>query len=730
MKFIYYTTDSQVINFCNGEGFLYLYFQRLTAYFFLVLSIISILFLIPLYLIRFDKSETIVNSILKPTVANAYDNPFKLWIVLACSLLYTMFAYFFLYTFTKKIASIRSSHKHVDNSFDTDIPLHTIHIRGINQNLPYLDVKKILDSFFEQHFNQLVAGIQVIPNYDILCSLINRKFVYQSRHDSYNHSNTLTYPNRAVIKVYEGIIDCHKVDAEIYYNHWVDIVDQMINFYRQLNMKKNTGNAFICFKSPKTVNDILKNVNVIFSKMNTFEGTLLNIDNWIIKRAPSPSDIVWDNIKYSKKWRTIRMIFFTFILFVVCLIIITPNFINDELSPLISDISKQIDDQDTRNIITEYSYTLIVVIMNSGVIPIVVGYIAMFELHYKRSYREKSIFIKNVIFMIVNCFFIPTFGVLEISKIKKYIGFLIKSGWDWDVSEGFIKNSYFFMRYIIQVTFVSNGIQLLSLPQFFVRKFRVFMASSNYEKFYASLIKKYFDYGYHYSFSITVFILTLVFSTTIPLIVPFGCLFFVLKYYIDKYNLLFVYPVEFESHGNITAMVLKFALIGIFFFQFIISNLFIKIFHDKDYAIYATILYIVISLFIYYGMKNFFLSNTKDTNESIFDKFLNQSKIKQLFFRKSQNSLFYDSYNEQRLSMLSKANSGEPLSEETLIKIMKEAYVHPAEKNQIVNPIQIWNDSYTFMKTHSENPKKTKAYFEYENIIQPNSQNSRYTVFN
>ena len=46
-----------------------------------------------------------------------------------------------------------------------------------------------------------------------------------------------------------------------------------------------------------------------------------------------------------------------------------------------------------------------------------------------------------------------------------------------------------------------------------------------------------------------------------------------LKYYIDKYNLLFVYPVEFESHGNITTMVLKFALIGIFFFQFIYNIL-------------------------------------------------------------------------------------------------------------------------------------------------------------
>ena len=167
--------------------------------------------------------------------------------------------------------------------------------------------------------------------------------------------------------------------------------------------------------------------------------------------------------------------------------------------------------------------------MNSGVIPVIVGYIAMAELHYKRSYREKSIFYKNVIFMVINCFFIPTFGVLNFEKIKNGLMILINIHWDFDVSEGFIKNAYFFMRYIIQVTFISNGIQLLALPQFFVKKFRVFIASSDYEKFYASLVKKYFDYGYNYSFSITVFMLTLCFSTTIPLITPFGCLFFLLK---------------------------------------------------------------------------------------------------------------------------------------------------------------------------------------------------------
>ena len=127
-----------------------------------------------------------------------------------------------------------------------------------------------------------------------------------------------------------------------------------------------------------------------------------------------------------------------------------------------------------------------------------------------------------------------------------------------------------------------------------------------------------------------------------------------LKYYIDKYNLLFVYPVEFESHGNITTMVLKFALIGIFFFQFIISNLFIKIFHDKDYAIYATLLYIVISIFIYYGMKNFFLSSSKEKKETIFDRFLTQTRIRQLFFHRSQSN-FGDSYNDLGMIEASKA---------------------------------------------------------------------------
>ena len=708
----------------------------------------------PLYLIRFDNNEEHISSLLKPTVINAYDNPFKLWLVLIISLLYTICAYYYIYLFTRKVKSISSidkqlQTKNLTSKFDRDIARHTIHIRGINQSLSLNDVKKIIYTFFDQHLTQSVASIQIIPNYDVLTSLLERKFVYQSKLEEYIHHNNANPLFRKKIKVYNSFCTCFPklIDAEVHYRHWCKIIDNMINFYRNLNIKKNTGNAFICFKSPRIVDNILSNPKIIFDKMNGFEGTLLNIKNWIIKRAPSPSDILWDNIKYSKKWRTIRMISFTIALFIICLIIITPNVINDELSPIIADISNQITDQYTRNIINEYSYTLIVVLMNSLIIPFVVGYIAMFELHYKRSYREKSIFVKNVVFMLVNCFIIPTFGVLNVNKMKSYIKYLLNSGWDWDVSEALVRNTYFFMRYIIQVTFISNGIQLLALPQFFVRKFRVFLAKTDYEKFYASLIKKYFDYGYHYSFSITVFILTLCFSSTIPLIAPFGSLFFIMKYFIDKYNLLFVYPAEFESHGNIFGLVVKFNLLGIFFFQFIISNLFIKIFHEKDYAIYATLLYIVVSIFIYYAMMNVFITKIGDNDHgTIFDKLLSKVQFKKFVDWKELMEQNINGHNDvNRRLIVNDSNSRnnncyeDTLSEKELINIMKEAYVHPVEKTRIVNPIQIWNDSYNFMKAKSErnsirtsvNSDSSRTSYEYEDYIKiiDNHINTRSTYY-
>ena len=757
-KFIYNISDKDVMTVMNAEGYIYIYYQRITAFLFLFLSFISIFVLMPLYLIgkteaneildkfmnlTFSNTSTVtplnynytknkeLPSLLKPTIANAYSNPFKLWVILIFSVFYTCASYYHLYAFVKKIIEIKKNYKTIDHSLENVIRKHAIHIRGINQSLSYLEAKKILENFFQTNFSSHLVGIELIANYDILDNLIEKKFLYQSFHEKYSQYNLSHYPERKKLSSENWLNCCNnkntrKIDAEIYFQHLANINEKMLKFYRQLNSRRNTGNAFILFKSPLIVDEILNHKEIIIGKMNSFEGTLLNVGNWLIKRAPTPSDILWDNIKYSKKWRTIRMVVFTVALFIVCLIIITPNYIFQELSPLITNMSSQIKDEMTSSLIKEYSYPLIVVIMNSGIIPVIVGYIAVAEMHYKRSYREKSIFVKNVVFMVINCFFIPTFGVLSWSKLKECIRYLLVTHWDMDISEGFIRNSYFFLRYAIQVTFISNGIQLLALPQFFVKKMRVLLASSDYEKFYASMIKKYFDYGYNYSFSITVFMLIICFSTTIPLITIFGALFFYIKYYIDKYNLLFLYPAEFESHGNVTEMIIKFELIGIFFFQFIISNTFIKIFRDKDYAIYASLLYIIFSVFIFYGTKQLFIANENDLEEqNLIEKFFSKIKLNKILFNNNSLNIDKQAFLARESSYVSYMGEDGDSNLDKLYNSMINAYVHPAEKNQTVNPMQIWNDAYTYMKTNQEKAwkEKDKIFKEYTDIIKPINQN-------
>jgi len=51
----------------------------------------------------------------------------------------------------------------------------------------------------------------------------------------------------------------------------------------------------------------------------------------------------------------------------------------------------------------------------------------------------------------------------------------------------------------------------------------------------------FFDLGYHFAFSLTIFTIVFIFSAAVPLIPAFGFIFFGFKYLIDKYNFVFVY---------------------------------------------------------------------------------------------------------------------------------------------------------------------------------------------
>ncbi|KAE8010676.1 hypothetical protein FH972_007024 [Carpinus fangiana] len=62
--------------------------------------------------------------------------------------------------------------------------------------------------------------------------------------------------------------------------------------------------------------------------------------------------------------------------------------------------------------------------------------------------------------------------------------------------------------------------------------------------------KQTFDFAQYYAFNLTIFALTMIYSSFAPLVVPVGAVYFGYRYVVDKYNFLFVYRVRGFPSGN------------------------------------------------------------------------------------------------------------------------------------------------------------------------------------
>ena len=95
---------------------------------------------------------------------------------------------------------------------------------------------------------------------------------------------------------------------------------------------------------------------------------------------------------------------------------------------------------------------------------------------------------------------------------------------------------------------------------------RTFLSSLNVTGRYK--FKHYlYDLGLRNVLAVTMFTLGLYCSVMIPLATPLCAIFFYLAYAIDKYNLFFVYPIDFESQMMNRKILIKSTLSAILMYQ-------------------------------------------------------------------------------------------------------------------------------------------------------------------
>lgn len=173
----------------------------------------------------------------------------------------------------------------------------------------------------------------------------------------------------------------------------------------------------------------------------------------------------------------------------------------------------------------------------------------------------------------------------------------------------------------------------------------------------------FFNIGYSVPYNSAIFSMVLVFSTVVPLVLPLGSIFFYVKYLLDKYNLIYVCPEQFESAGKISRnKPIYYTVFAVIMYQIAMLVVFIV---TKDVIMSVIIAAVAIWGFI---TMIFFIRRVNNKLSHIESK--KQRKV---------NIILNPKKNDSNLR-LNNSFLFEEENHDELIDRLKNAYIHPCEK--------------------------------------------------
>ncbi|CXJ29545.1 conserved Plasmodium protein, unknown function [Plasmodium berghei] len=411
-------------------------------------------------------------------------------------------------------------------------------------------------------------------------------------------------------------------------SHWKKkLKEHLIKFYHVQNEtpKKSTGVCFVSFIDTKSVHDCIHNIP--FTERN----------KWVISNAPPNYDIIWKNLKNHSYKICARFIILNALLVLAnTIIILTVTSIDNIIKLLIKKYRDEYPNSGSISaILTTWLSPFIVIFVNSIIQPALITGVSMAIGFIRKSSEHTYVLQGNFIFLILNTILIPLLSLSPLSSIIKVM-YSDEIG-QWSTRLGaylFNSSGFFAMRYLLHCCFLTCANQLLQIPQFSIRSIVKTVTKKEINTWT-------FDFGYWYGFNTTILALILTFSVAVPFILPLGSLYFFLRYYIDKYNLIYeVCRTNLDSHGAIIRTAIKFMLFSVAFFQLVMFTFFSRV-QNKFISVGRNILFLSSSLttllllcrstewvstnhikkkkgkrtFCYLCEKNVYVSNLKDLNK-------------------------------------------------------------------------------------------------------------------
>lgn len=358
--------------------------------------------------------------------------------------------------------------------------------------------------------------------------------------------------------------------------------------------KLMSGSAFVVFKQSRYRDLLLQEEeddpvpSWILARNNTyfsfgrppFASVTLTCE-----RAPHPSDLCWQNLQVAWWQREFVFWILAFVLLFVMVVLVTVVRISEFVVPIMEVIKQELDNleqmyawqhyvpTELKTLVTtlnnadlwksmlEQIPTVVLLFINSVVLPLTITAIAACERTVKLSDAERTRMLVNFFFLFTNTVVVPFCGVASLNELLEMLLKAVQEQANPEPFKGLIFASpgVFALKYIMNATFISSANQLTQIPQILNRWCQLtFLAVTNRHK--KDVQEPWpFHWGYWYAWTLSVFALGINMSVACPSTLPLAALFFFVKYHVDKFNLDHgVYACGTDIEGGLAVRIVSY----------------------------------------------------------------------------------------------------------------------------------------------------------------------------
>lgn len=343
-----------------------------------------------------------------------------------------------------------------------------------------------------------------------------------------------------------------RLDAINYCTQQLEVIDKEIARARQRDYPA-TSTAFITMKSVSQAQMVAQ--AVLDPKIN----------HLITNLAPAPHDIIWDHLCLTRRERNLRIFFVTLFIGIFSLILVIPvrylaQFLSlKSISKVWPSLGKFLESNRlaatlVTTLLPTYLFTILNIIM-----PYFYIWISSIQGYTSHSDEELSTVSKNFFYIFVNLFLVFTMaGTASLSDTTEIA---------YQLAQSLRKLSLFYVDLIILQGLGIFPYKLLSLGNLF--KFSVgalFWCKTPRD--YLNLYKPpVFNFGLQLPQPILILIITIVYSVMSTKILTAGLVYFIIGYFVYKYQLLYACVHPPHSTGKVWPLVFRRIILGLLIFQ-------------------------------------------------------------------------------------------------------------------------------------------------------------------